>query len=742
MVRRLSLRATSARVPFLPQLGLYDCGRACLAMVLGAHGAWDAVADLAAELPAVRPAGLRASALVATARRHGLAAQGVRVTGADGLRRLPTPFVLHQLRDHYVVVAGIRRGTAEVLDPDAGRERIPLDRLAELSSGVALVFAAPQRRSRAPRPVGSPDAGARWVRTRAAGRTAVARVARSVARSARSARSAARVARPAGSPTAARRTLLVPGTRTRALAATALAASSAVAAVVAADRSVATATSPGATAALVVLVLAVPLALGAATGGLTAAAGERTLEAFRAAFGRRLAAPERAYLDSRGTEDLVNRWRSAPGLLDALVRDPHPVGPPAVPVCALGALAAVDPVQAPIALASAVLGFALPAALAGRSSRREPSDARTAEDLRHLIDATESLRAVSAQRWAVTAWQQASGPALAEARRQERARQWSRSGLTAARALAALAPVLAAVVRHAPRAEGGPLLADLVGTALVTATATEAARRWRERRRAQVMLARLADAASAARDSPPAAPDAAVDAAVEVRFPEQAVVVPAGGLAWLVGEDPAAGTRLLRHLTALGSARLPPCLLDGRSPGAFLDARPGSVALVPRRPALIAGTVGDNVALGDPACTRERVAEALRTCGATGPEYGLDTPVEPASSRVDPARIGLARVLCRRAGLVLVDDLLGRLDPDEAAAVLSALRAGGATVLLAVTGPPPPGRTRPDDLRVGVAPDGSVLPLPAADHERPGDRAAATATPTRGDRKDRVGTGD
>ncbi|WP_051569709.1 ATP-binding cassette domain-containing protein [Cryptosporangium arvum] len=121
--------------------------------------------------------------------------------------------------------------------------------------------------------------------------------------------------------------------------------------------------------------------------------------------------------------------------------------------------------------------------------------------------------------------------------------------------------------------------------------------------------------------------------------------------------------------------------LDDLDPSAWWS----EVAWVPRRPALVAGSIAENIRMGWSATDAE-VADAARAAGLDGT---LDAVVGE-DTRADDRRqrIGLARVFLRNSAVVLLDEPTAMLDADgeEALAVLRRLVAG-RTVLLAVHRP-------------------------------------------------------
>ncbi|MFL1430913.1 MULTISPECIES: thiol reductant ABC exporter subunit CydD [unclassified Nocardiopsis] len=104
------------------------------------------------------------------------------------------------------------------------------------------------------------------------------------------------------------------------------------------------------------------------------------------------------------------------------------------------------------------------------------------------------------------------------------------------------------------------------------------------------------------------------------------------------------------------------------------------VAWVPQHPYLFDVSVADNIRLGDPDTPLERVREAARLAEADGfvsalPD-GYETRLGERGARLSAGqrqRIALARAFCRDAPLVLLDEPTAHLDPENAAAVRTAV---------------------------------------------------------------------
>ena len=118
-----------------------------------------------------------------------------------------------------------------------------------------------------------------------------------------------------------------------------------------------------------------------------------------------------------------------------------------------------------------------------------------------------------------------------------------------------------------------------------------------------------------------------------------------------------------------------------------------SLAWVPQQPAILRGSVADNIRLGDSAASDARVEEAAALAGADGfvcalPQ-GYDTLVGDGGRPLSTGqrrRLALARAFVRDAPLVILDEPTADLDPASAAVVAEAverLRVGRSVLLIA-----------------------------------------------------------
>ena len=115
------------------------------------------------------------------------------------------------------------------------------------------------------------------------------------------------------------------------------------------------------------------------------------------------------------------------------------------------------------------------------------------------------------------------------------------------------------------------------------------------------------------------------------------------------------------------------------------------VALVPQRPYLFYGSVLENIRLGRPQASREKVEEAARLAGAD--EFirrmarGYDTPVGERGARLsegEAQRLAIARAFLKDAPVLVMDEPASNLDPESERLIEAALdRLGrGRTVLV------------------------------------------------------------
>ncbi|MEU5052262.1 peptidase domain-containing ABC transporter [Streptomyces sp. NPDC021096] len=130
---------TRPRVPVLLQMSAAECGAACLAMILSAHGRHTKVAECREALHVGRD-GANALQLVRLARRWGMRVRALSVD-LDALKEVRGPAIVHWNFNHYLVLEHWDGTRAVVVDPASGRRVVPLEEFSEGFTGVVLEFA-------------------------------------------------------------------------------------------------------------------------------------------------------------------------------------------------------------------------------------------------------------------------------------------------------------------------------------------------------------------------------------------------------------------------------------------------------------------------------------------------------------------------------------------------------------------------------------------------------------------------
>lgn len=127
-------------IPFVRQITGADCGAACLAMVLGAHGRRVPLDEVRHTVGGTE-AGADAAAILDTGARYGLRGRGFRIDDLALLDSLPRGAILHWHFHHFVVLERVdRKGGAWILDPAQGGRYVSREELDHSFTGVALVF--------------------------------------------------------------------------------------------------------------------------------------------------------------------------------------------------------------------------------------------------------------------------------------------------------------------------------------------------------------------------------------------------------------------------------------------------------------------------------------------------------------------------------------------------------------------------------------------------------------------------
>jgi ATP-binding cassette subfamily C protein len=173
--------------------------------------------------------------------------------------------------------------------------------------------------------------------------------------------------------------------------------------------------------------------------------------------------------------------------------------------------------------------------------------------------------------------------------------------------------------------------------------------------------------------------------------------IPAGRITTLVGESGSGKTTIADLLLGLFVVNSGSITLDG-IPLAEIDVMQWRemIGYVPQEVLLFNNTIFENVALGDPEITEERVRAALEDAGALdfvdALPRGIHAPVGERGTMLSGGqrqRIALARALILRPILLILDEATSALDPVTEAEICETVRRqAGKLTVLAITHQP------------------------------------------------------
>jgi ATP-binding cassette, subfamily B, bacterial len=126
------------RVPLITQMSQFECGSACLAMILSFHGRKTRVSECREYLGAGTD-GVKADIIAKEARRFGLRVRAYSVPLGD-FQYLPLPAIVHWNFNHFVVVEHWSPKRILIADPALGRRKLTPAEFDEGFTGVALTF--------------------------------------------------------------------------------------------------------------------------------------------------------------------------------------------------------------------------------------------------------------------------------------------------------------------------------------------------------------------------------------------------------------------------------------------------------------------------------------------------------------------------------------------------------------------------------------------------------------------------
>jgi len=616
--------------------------------------------------------------ILQAAQNIGLKGKALRVEALDDLAHLDRPVILHWCFNHYVVLIGATTDGAWIIDPAAGRRWVPRDQLDGAFTGIVLWFERAEFLEKG--------------RTR---RFAVPNTWHLALHSVRQTRLLGQM-------------LFV------AAACQAVALLPALIAGIAFGR-----LAQGQRAWLYILFIAVALFvaahhhLGLVKGYLLSAMRARIQHSLGEQLFDRVIRGDFAQLAQRTHAETMARVVAADALTESLAGAGAGVVLEALLVL-LGilAIAVLQPQLALLIAGLIAVGTFLQLHLTGHRRRRmEAAFSAQAESralMSQAISGAETIRAMGGQDWASTRW----GEAFSRDVSRSSALSRSDARLTAFQETFMLGSgLVGAVAVSGVAAYGLVSVAEaLAGYTLVMLLLASTSRLFGHLNalaQATFQAARVLDLVSIncessgqlgerwALHAPPQISVQNLSFRYFVNAPNAvdcvSLEIPAGALVVLLGESGSGKSTLLSLLGSVQSPQAGTISADSRdvtSLDRYRSSRP--LLLVPQFPFLFNGSVRENIALGAPAATLDRVIDAAKSAlihdDITVLPMGYETILGDNGTGLSGGqrqRIALARALLCQPGVLLLDESTSALDARLEQLLFERIRATGATVIFA-----------------------------------------------------------
>ncbi|GKU76406.1 peptidase domain-containing ABC transporter [Paenibacillus sp. L3-i20] len=133
------MRLSKKQIPIILQKSKYDCGLACLAMIMShTEGIRVNINKLKGDKGLIGREGTDLKYLRDLSEEYGYALKGYKINDVTEASDLEFPLMIHWTNNHFVILEGVKGGTATIIDPAAGRIALDIKTFQESFSGVVI----------------------------------------------------------------------------------------------------------------------------------------------------------------------------------------------------------------------------------------------------------------------------------------------------------------------------------------------------------------------------------------------------------------------------------------------------------------------------------------------------------------------------------------------------------------------------------------------------------------------------